>query len=1155
MSCYSKLLQNTPEYNNIRRNTEKNLFPFGVLGLPPTPKAFLIHTLCENSSHGVVVLVPDEAAGEKLFTDLNALGSKCAVYPARDFGFYSTDSSSREYEQKRIAALSKMISGECEILILSAEAALQRTLPKAELTSRTFSLETGTEISTDEIRKRLVKCGYTYSEMVEAAGQFSVRGGILDIFPPNSDSPVRIEFWGDEIDSMSYFDTVSQRRTDPVEKISLAPVTEILIDSYEEFAEKIEKLQKGIRSKKADKIKEELAKAARELKDGFAPGCCDKYMPLCYDEFVTPIDYFPDALLIVTESSGVKEKATAVEKQHLEELRELFGDGILCKGLDEYYSSFSKLKDLYPLRKTIFVDNFARGSFDVPVKDLITFHINQISAWDGSYKLLVEDIEHPVKNKYTVLVFAGTEKGAEGLFDELVSDDYPAVLLKNSPEFLQKGYVNVLTGALTAGMDYPGEKIIVISYARHAKSSRSNVKKYKKDKNSFNSLEELHLGDYVVHKTNGIGIFDGIHKVQMDGVTKDYIKIKYAKGDILYVPVTKLELVSKYVGPHEEDSSRTVKINRLGSGDWEKTTARVRGAVKDIAADLIKLYAKRQSTQGFAFSPDIDMQSDFERRFEFDETDDQLRSINEIKADMEKPYPMDRLLCGDVGFGKTEVALRAAFKCICDGKQVAFLVPTTILALQHYRTVLHRFEGFPIEADMLCRFRNAKQQKEIIKKIKTGSLDMVIGTHRIISKDVEFKNLGLLIIDEEQRFGVGQKEKLKEKFPTVDVLTLSATPIPRTLNLALSGIRDLSVIEEAPLDRYPVQTYVTEHDMGIVSQAIAKELRRGGQVYYLHNNISDISECAANLKEFFPDATIETAHGKMNEEELSEVWKRLTEGEIDILVCTTIIETGVDVPNVNTLIIENANCFGLSQLHQLRGRVGRSTRRASAYCTFQKDRQLNEIADKRLSAIREFTQFGAGFKIAMRDLEIRGAGNLLGARQHGHLESVGYDMYMELLSEAIEKEKGGEENFKPKKTCQVDIQTDAFIPDDYISSYPQRIGIYKRIADIHTEEDSSDVLDELIDRYGEPPECVLGLIKISLLRNSAADAGITEITQRGNSLLFYVGAIDKDALKKLSVLKGRVMANASVKPYYSVRIPNNTSPVDTIAQVVNLLIR
>lgn len=1153
MSCYSELFNNTAEYKAIKENIDKGHYPIGVLGLPPVPKSFIIHTLCEDNPHGAVVLMPDDASAEKLCSDLVTLGSKACTYPARDFNFQDVESSSRDYEQKRIGALSKMLSGEYNILIMSAEAALQRTIPPEELIKRTFSLSVGDEISTAEAVNKLVACGYTPSEMVEGVGQFSLRGGILDIFSPNNESPIRIEFWGDEIDTIAEFDIVSQRREENVESISLAPVTEILFDSYDDFADKLDGLSKKIRGKNAQKTKEFLAHDAELLKSGILPGCCDKYFPLAYEKPVSPLDYFPDAFLLVCETSNVKAKSNDIEKISNEEIKELFLDGVLCKGLDSYYFSFADIVSRYEKKNTIYLDNFARGSFDTPVKDLISFNMNQISAWDGTYKLLLEDISPAIKKKNTILIFAGTEKAGSGLLEELADDELPAIQCRGIPSHIHKGFINIITGSLGAGIDIPEEKLLIITYGRYARSSKKSVKKYKKSANAFNSLEELNKGDYIVHETNGIGIFDGIEKVQMEGITKDYIKIKYAKGDVLYVPVTKLELITKYVGPHEDDSSRTVKINRLGSPEWEKTKARVRTAAKDIAAELIKLYATRQNSKGYAFSPDIDMQNDFERRFEFDETDDQLRSILEIKKDMEKSCPMDRLLCGDVGFGKTEVALRAAFKCICDGKQVAFLVPTTILAMQHYKTILHRFDGFPINADMLCRFRSTKQQKEIIEKIKKGKIDIVTGTHRIISKDVEFKDLGLLIIDEEQRFGVAQKEKLKEKFPGVDVLTLSATPIPRTLNLAMTGIRDLSVIEEAPLDRYPVQTYVIEHDMGIISQAIAKELRRGGQVFYLHNNIGDIDKTANEIQKIFPDAEIATAHGRMREEQLSEVWRKLTEGEIDILVCTTIIETGVDVPNVNTLIIEDADKMGLAQLHQLRGRVGRSTRRASAYCTFRRNKELSEIAQKRLSAIREFTQFGSGFKIAMRDLEIRGAGNILGSQQHGHMEAVGYDMYMEILSEAIAEQKDGGKNYKPKMDCHVDIQIDAHIPDNYIKSYSQRIAIYKRIADIHSPEDASDVTDELIDRYGEPSESVMGLIKVALFKNTTADNGIYEITQRGNSLILFVNQIDKKVLAKLARLKGRVSANASGKPYYSVRLKNDQSPLEAFAQIVDAL--
>ena len=648
-------------------------------------------------------------------------------------------------------------------------------------------------------------------------------------------------------------------------------------------------------------------------------------------------------------------------------------------------------------------------------------------------------------------------------------------------------------------------------------------------------------------------MFDGINKLEVGKITKDYIKIKYAKGDVLYVPVTQLDLVSKYIGPHEDDG-RTVKLNKIGGKDWEKTRNKVRAAVKDMADQLIALYSKRQNSPGYAFSPDIDMQSDFERRFEYDETSDQLRAIDEIKGDMEKPYPMDRLLCGDVGFGKTEVALRAAFKCAADGKQCAILVPTTILAYQHYRTILKRFDGFPVEIEMLSRFRTPKEQEKILKNLKRGSLDIIVGTHRLVSKDVKFKNLGLLIVDEEQRFGVAQKEKLKELFPTVDVLTLSATPIPRTLNMAMTGIRDMSVIEEAPQDRYPVQTYVIEHDMGILCEAMEKELRRGGQVYYLHNRVESIESTAAKIKEMMPSARIAVAHGRMGEEELSEIWRDLLEGDIDILVCTTIIETGVDVPNCNTLIIEDADRLGLAQLHQIRGRVGRSTRRASAYFTFKRGKELSEIANRRLSAIREYTEFGSGFKIAMRDLEIRGAGNVLGAQQHGHMEAVGYDMYLQLLGEAVEEEKG-EKPISRKKECLIDMQIDAHIPDNYIKSIPQRLAVYRRIADIKNTEDAEDVKDELRDRFGEIPQSVQGLIDVSLLRNTAAAKGIYEIGQKGNSVILYVNDIDTNTVLNLSsMMRGRVSIMDYGKKHIAVKIADGQSPLDTLKEIFGYMV-
>lgn len=816
--------------------------------------------------------------------------------------------------------------------------------------------------------------------------------------------------------------------------------------------------------------------------------------------------------------------------------------------------TFPELTREYEKKDTVFLDDFARGSFDVPVRDLVTFTASTLPVWNGKLDILLDDLSPLVQKDSTVVVMGGTEKAAKNLAEDLENEDIPALYFPLEPAEFPRGRVSVLPGALSGGFGYPHEKFYAFTYGRNAVASKKRKSRsgFKKGQ-SLHSLDELKKGDYVVHSLHGIGVFDGINKLEVGKITKDYIKIKYAKGDVLYVPVTQLDLVSKYIGPHEDDG-RTVKLNKIGGKDWEKTRNKVRAAVKDMADQLIALYSKRQNSPGYAFSPDIDMQSDFERRFEYDETSDQLRAIDEIKGDMEKPYPMDRLLCGDVGFGKTEVALRAAFKCAADGKQCAILVPTTILAYQHYRTILKRFDGFPVEIEMLSRFRTPKEQEKILKNLKRGSLDIIVGTHRLVSKDVKFKDLGLLIVDEEQRFGVAQKEKLKELFPTVDVLTLSATPIPRTLNMAMTGIRDMSVIEEAPQDRYPVQTYVIEHDMGILCEAMEKELRRGGQVYYLHNRVESIESTAAKIKEMMPSARIAVAHGRMGEEELSEIWRDLLEGDIDILVCTTIIETGVDVPNCNTLIIEDADRLGLAQLHQIRGRVGRSTRRASAYFTFKRGKELSEIANRRLSAIREYTEFGSGFKIAMRDLEIRGAGNVLGAQQHGHMEAVGYDMYLQLLGEAVEEEKG-EKPISRKKECLIDMQIDAHIPDNYIKSIPQRLAVYRRIADIKNTEDAEDVKDELRDRFGEIPQSVQGLIDVSLLRNTAAAKGIYEIGQKGNSVILYVNDIDTNTVLNLSsMMRGRVSIMDYGKKHIAVKIADGQSPLDTLKEIFGYMV-
>lgn len=1145
MSGFSTLSEKSSEYSAVVRCFQKGFLPQGILGLLPVQKAHIITSLTQSLQKRALVIVPDESSAAKLCDDLRPFGVSVLQYPARSFSFYSQDTQSYEYEQKRIKTLRRMLDGDFGIIVASVEAAAAFTVPPCDLLEKSVVIKRGEDISLQKILTSLEKAGYTRVDAVEGVGQYSSRGGIVDFFSPDDEMPVRIELWGDTVDTMCRFDTQTQRRTVNVDEILIAPSKEIIAEPSD-LSEKLQKLSDAQKGKKAENIKKNIASDIERLKNGLTVSSPDRYLPLVYSP-ATIFDYLDSDLVFVSETGAVKEKLTAFNKLLTEDIKSCFEDGILCKGLDTFTLTPAELFKNYEKYPTAFLDNFARGSFDVPIKNLTTFSASTLPVWNGKLDVLKEDLTPVLSKDSTVTVFAGTEKSAKVLAENLTDDGIPSLYFPVIPNEFPKGAVTVLSGSLSSGFASPAEKLYVFTYSRVYSSTAKRRNKNYKAKDTIHSLDELHKGDYIVHSVHGIGIFEGVTQLESGKIVKDYIKIKYAKSDVLYVPVTQLDLVSKYIGPHEDDG-KAIKLNRLGGGDWEKTKYKVRSAVRDMADELIKLYSKRMEAQGFAFSPDIDMQSDFERRFEYEETGDQLRCISEIKRDMESSHPMDRLLCGDVGFGKTEVALRAVFKCIADGKQCAILVPTTILALQHYQTLLKRFDGFPVEAEMLSRFRTASQQSKIIKGVNSGFIDIIVGTHRLISKDIKFKDLGLLIVDEEQRFGVAQKEKLKEKFPNVDVLTLSATPIPRTLNMAMSGIRDMSVIEEAPSDRLPVQTYVLEHNLPLLCEAMDKELRRGGQVYYLHNNTEDIDRVANNIQEFLPDAKIAVAHGKMDEETLSNIWRELMEGSIDILVCTTIIETGVDVPNCNTLIIEDADRLGLSQLHQIRGRVGRSTRRAFAYFTYKKDKSLTEIAYKRLQAIREYTEFGSGFKIAMRDLEIRGAGNLLGAQQHGHLASVGYDMYMKLLSEAIRGEKGEEP--KSTKDCLIDLQINAHIPDKYITALSQRLMIYRRIADVRTTEEADDVRDELRDRFGEVPPSVDGLIEVSLCRNRASEIGIYEISQRGDTLALYCESINPALVLEISsVLRGRISVTASGKQSINVKMLPAQSPLDTLREI------
>ncbi|MGN0173734.1 MAG: transcription-repair coupling factor [Acutalibacteraceae bacterium] len=1149
MEFLRKAIRSVSEYTDVYNSLKSKKTPVCLTGLSRVHKANIIDTLPADTNQRALVVVSDEGEAQRVCEDLEAFGRTSVIFPARDLVFRKIDGVSHEFERKRVGVLAGILSETIDTVIAPIDAVMTYTVPQQTLMSLLTEIKVSDEISTDELAKKLVFGGYTKTDMIESEGQFASRGGIFDIFVPGEQNPVRIEFWGDEVDTISSFDVQTQRSIESLEKVFICPAREVLYENSEVFIEKLKNFADSL-NKKFSKAKENIYSDIEVLNSGLMLSNVDKYIKICYEKPETLLDYLSDALIFIYEPSKVAERIRSFSWQNDEDIKVCFEEGTLCRGLDSFHLTANETYGILQNSDTAILETFNATKNNLSPKSIVNFNLLSLSAWGGLIADLFEDINSKRNLGYTTIVLAGTERAAITLADELRKMGLPADYHKEIPNSLGSKNVFVTTGGLPAGIDYTTSKIAVFTHAKSLSAKKKTRKKfYTKQGAALGSLDELKTGELVVHSVYGIGIFSGIKKVETEGIIKDYISIKFQKNDTLYVPVTQLDMVSRYIGGGD---ATTVKLNKLGSDQWVKTKRKVKTAVKDMAKELIALYSQRMKLKGFAFSEDTDLQHDFEYHFPYDETEDQLRCINEIKNDMERPVPMERLLCGDVGFGKTEVAIRAAFKAVCDGKQVALLVPTTILAWQHYKTILKRMEHFAVNVEMLSRFRNAAATRDIKMRLKRGEIDIIVGTHRIISGDVGFKDLGLLIIDEEQRFGVAQKEKLKQKFPNVDVLTLSATPIPRTLNMAMTGIRDMSIIEEAPSDRHPVQTYVLEHDRGIILDAIRKELSRGGQVYYIYNRVETIEQVAARLKRDLPDAEIDIAHGQMSETELSQKWQGLIENTIDILVCTTIIETGVDVPNANTLIIENADCFGLAQLHQLRGRVGRSSRRAYAYFTYHRGKALSDIATKRLEAIREYTEFGSGFKIAMRDLEIRGAGNILGAKQHGHMDSVGYDMYVKLLTDAIKEEKG--ETPTEETECLIDLHIVAHIPEKYIPSLSARLQIYRRIAEIKNNDDCEDVIDELIDRFGEPPKAVLGLIDIALLRNRAVSLGITEVNDKHSNIVIY---FKKFSLEKIAPLmtkmKNRVLISAGEKPYVTIRTKKNENKLESLKEILECL--
>ena len=1106
MELLLKKLLEIPEAASLAEAVEKGGCPAAVTGLSSVHKAQIAAALAHGTGRPLVMVCADEAEAGRLAGDLETLlGVPALRLYARELFVRTGAVASRQWEMARIGALYEMAQGQGRLLVCTAEGLLQKTAPAQRLRDSAITLEVGGRWDLSDLTLRLASAGYSRCDQVEGVGQFALRGGILDVFSPLMEEPVRCEFFDDEIDSLGSFDTTTQRRTANLPSALLLPAAEQLPDT--------------------------------EMVSAF--GC----LPA-------------DALICLCETGRITERVKGVLFQAKEDTESLLAAGEPNGDLVSLLLSQSEWLSELERFPVCMMEALPTSRYPLSPRTLLTINAKQLSAYGGSMDAAAGDLEHYRSVGFGALLLCGNAPRARNLQRMLQERDLPAALDFEGEALPAPGEIRLTVGALSAGAEYPQLNLAILTegqltaaFDRKAPAKRS-VKKDNRQK--LLSYTDLTPGDLVVHAHHGIGRFEGMRKMPVDGVEKDYIKIAYAGGDSLYVPATQLDLVSKYIGGGGQDESRPMKLNKLGGTDWTKQKAKAKAAAKDLAKGLIALYAERQRRPGFAFSPDSPWQREFEEAFDYAETDDQLRCIEEIKKDMERPVPMDRLLCGDVGYGKTEVALRAVMKCVLDGKQAAILVPTTVLAQQHFNTAVNRFRSFPVEIRVLSRFQTPGQARQILSDLRTGRVDLLIGTHKLLQKDIQFKDLGLLIVDEEQRFGVSHKEKLKEMARQVDVLTLSATPIPRTLNMALSGIRDMSTLEEPPHNRQPVQTYVVEHDWGMIADAMRREIDRGGQVYYLHNRVETIDLTASRIRKLLgEEVKVVVGHGKMTEQQLSSVMEQMVEGTAQVLVCTTIIETGIDIANVNTLIIEDADKMGLSQLHQLRGRIGRSARRAYAYMTYRPGKILTEIASKRLTAIKEYVEFGSGFKIAMRDLEIRGAGNLLGPEQSGYMMSVGYDMYLQLLEDAVLEEQGGK---RPVVTeCAADLTVSANIPDRYVPSAEQRMDLYRRIAAIRSQEDAADLIDEMIDRYGDPPKSVHTLLDVALLRAAAAKAGISDIAQRGDKLRFLIADFAVEAIAKVCAMpkyRQRLNLAAGEKPALTLTLRPKEPVLETALTLV-----
>ncbi len=1147
MKALTQPLYELSEYEQMVRDVSKRHTPIHIDGCIDSQKCHLISSLGEKYPLKLIITY-NEIKAKEIYEDYQFFDRRVCYYPAKDIIFYSADIHSNLIVSQRMAVMRRLLDGEPVTVVTTIDGLFDRILPFEQLGKHKLVFKQGDMLPMEALQKKLVGMGFMRVVQVEGPGEFAVRGGILDIYNLSDENPYRIELWGDEIDSIRSFDAQTQRSIEPCDSVTIYPASEYVFSQAvldrglklidREMKQQVQKLKEGGDPEGASRLRQIVGELKESMEICSSAVNIDSYIPYFFSDTVSFLDYFDreDSLIIMDEPARIAEKGEAVSAEYRESMSGRLQKGYVLPGQIEAVQDYKTILARVAGMRSVLLSTL---SYTVPymsVKNKYSMTVSSMHTYRGDFELLVKELTRWKKNKYKLILVCQSEIRARRMVRDLAEYELTAFYSDDRDRVLQPGEIMIIHGNLHRGIEYPMIKFAIIAETDifgDEKKKRQRRRKSTAEGEKIRSFKDLSVGDYVVHESHGVGIYRGIEKVEVDGVAKDYIKVEYGEGGNLYVLATHLDMIQKFA----DKDAKQVKVHKLGGQDWHKTKTKVRGAVKELAMDLVQLYAARQSQNGYACGEDTVWQKEFEDMFPYEETQDQLDAIAAAKQDMESTKIMDRLICGDVGFGKTEVAIRAAFKMVQEGKQCAVLVPTTILAQQHYNTFLQRMKDYPVNIGLLSRFRTRAEQKETLASLKAGRVDIVIGTHRLLSKDVAFKDLGLLVVDEEQRFGVTHKEKIKKIKENVDVLTLTATPIPRTMHMSLIGIRDMSILEEAPVDRLPIQTYVMEYNDEMVREAILREIARGGQVYYVYNRVNGIDEVTARLAELVPDAEVAFAHGQMKERELEKIMYQFINGEIDVLVSTTIIETGLDIPNVNTMIIHDADKLGLSQLYQLRGRVGRSSRTAYAFLMYRRDKVLREIAEKRLSAIREFTELGSGYRIAMRDLEIRGAGNLLGERQSGHMEAVGYDLYCKLLNAAVLEAKG--EQVQEDFDTSVEIEIDAFIPATYIKNEFQKLDMYKRIASIQNDEEYGEILDELIDRFGELPKPAGNLLLVALIRAKAHAAGVVKLVHKDKATRIVMherAAVDVAAIPDfMNVYGRRIKFTADTKnPYFNV---------------------